>query len=181
MKLIAFVGKPLAGKSEASRIAKEIGLTVINMGDVVREEVKRRGLEMKDKIVGKVATELREREGKDVIAKRCIEKVRRISGENVLVIDGIRSIYEVERFKKEFGEDFILISIKSPLEIRFERAKRRQREDDVSTIEELKERDRRELSWGMGEAIAMANLVIDNTGDIEEFRKKVKSILEEII
>ncbi|HWQ95734.1 MAG TPA: AAA family ATPase, partial [Candidatus Methylomirabilis sp.] len=36
MKLIAFVGMPASGKSEAAAIAKKMGISVINMGDVVR-------------------------------------------------------------------------------------------------------------------------------------------------
>ncbi len=182
MKIIAFAGKPLAGKSEASRIAHELGYRVIVMGDVVREEVKRRGLQMEDKVVGKVATELREKEGKDVIARRCIQKIRngRAKNDSILIIDGIRSIDEVNRFKKEFGDDFVLISIEAPAEIRYERAKKRKREDDVGSIEELLERDRRELSWGMGEALKNADIRIDNTGSLEDFRKKVRKLLEDL-
>ena len=39
MKIIAFVGMPASGKSEASRIAAEMGIPVIIMGDVIRKEV----------------------------------------------------------------------------------------------------------------------------------------------
>ncbi len=182
MKIIAFAGKPLAGKSEAARIARELGYRVIVMGDVVREEVMKRGLQMEDRIVGSVATELREKEGKDVIARRCIQKIKDqgIDDDSILIIDGIRSIDEVNRFKKEFGEDFILISITAPPEMRYERARKRKREDDVASIEELLERDRRELSWGMGEALEEADIKIENTGTLEDFREKIRRLLEDL-
>jgi len=44
MKIIAFVGMPASGKSEASGVAKGLGIPVVNMGDVVREETANRGL-----------------------------------------------------------------------------------------------------------------------------------------
>jgi len=43
MKLIAFVGMPASGKSEAAAIAKKLDIPVVNMGDVVREETARQG------------------------------------------------------------------------------------------------------------------------------------------
>ena len=42
MKIIAFVGMPASGKSEASAIAKKIGIPVVNMRYAVREEASRR-------------------------------------------------------------------------------------------------------------------------------------------
>jgi hypothetical protein len=49
----------------------------------------------------------------------------------------------------------------------------RKRSDDMKDINALRVRDDRELGWGMGEAIAAADLVIMNTGTLDEFRKKV--------
>ncbi len=179
MKIIAFVGLPLSGKSTASSVAKEMGIPVIVMGDIVREEVKKRGLEFNDENAGKIANELREKEGMDAIAKRCIPKIRELNTD-VVVIDGIRGIAEVERFKKAFGEDFILISIECPIEVRFKRALTRCRGDDLSikSIEDLKRRDEREISWGMLDAMNVANLTVENIGSLEDFKDKIKNILK---
>ncbi|MBE8540534.1 AAA family ATPase [Geoglobus acetivorans] len=178
MKIIAFVGLPLSGKTTASRIAEEMGIPVVVMGDVVREEVLRRGLELTDENAGRVATELREKEGMDAIAKRCIPRIReKLEERGIVVVDGIRGIAEVETFRKEFGDDFILINVEAPLEVRFERALKRKREDDVKTPEELKRRDERELSWSMREAIKIADITVENTGTIDEFEDKIRAIL----
>ncbi len=178
MKVIAFVGYPVSGKSTASQVARELGLPVVVMGDVVREKALRRGLEPTDENLGKVARELREKEGMDAIAKRCIPKIRKLLKEHgVVIVDGIRGVAEIERFKRTFGDDFILIAIESPLELRFERAKMRKRSDDVSSIEDLKERDRREESWGLKEAMEMADFTVENTGSYEDFVEKIREIL----
>jgi|Deesub1362B_J571_1020462.scaffolds.fasta_scaffold00034_93 predicted RNA binding protein with dsRBD fold (UPF0201 family)/cytidylate kinase len=182
MKLIAFVGYPLSGKSTASKIAKELGIPVVVMGDVIRDELRKRGLEVSDENAGRIANELREKEGMDAIAKRCIPLIRE-AGKNsgVVVVDGIRGIAEVERFKKEFGDDFILIGIESSAEKRLERAKERGREDDVSTLEELKTRDKREESWGLKEALEASDLTIENESDVESFKEKVEAVLKEFL
>ena len=181
MRVIAFVGLPLSGKSTAAKVAEEMGIPVVCMGDVVREEAKRRGLPQTDENLGKIAEELRRKEGMDAIAKRCIPIIREKGKDlGVVVVDGIRGIAEVERFKKEFGDDFILINIEAPLEVRFQRALKRKRSDDVRSLEDLKRRDERELGWNMGEAMKMANFTIENTGGLEEFKEKVRGILEQL-
>ncbi|AGK61085.1 Uncharacterized protein conserved in archaea [Archaeoglobus sulfaticallidus PM70-1] len=181
MKLIAFIGYPLSGKSTAGKIAESLGIPVVIMGDIVREEVRKRGLELNDENAGKIANELREKEGMDAIARRCIPRIREKGKKGIVVVDGIRGVAEVERFKKEFGDDFILIAIESDIKNRFDRALRRKRDDDVKSIDELKERDRREESWGMKEAFDMADLTIENNSDFETFRSKVEAVLKSIL
>ncbi|MBO8182523.1 MAG: flagellar hook-basal body complex protein FliE [Archaeoglobus sp.] len=180
MKLIAFVGYPLSGKSTAAKIARELDIPVVVMGDIVREEVKKRGLELTDENAGKIANELREKEGMDAIANRCIPRIREAAKKSgIVVVDGIRGIAEVDCFKRAFGDDFILIGVESSLEKRFERGKRRGREDDVSSLEELKLRDQREESWGLKEALERSDIVIENETDLETFKEKVEAILKE--
>jgi dephospho-CoA kinase len=41
-------------------------------------------------------------------------------------------------------------------------------------------RDRREVSWGIGRALAGADYLICNDGTIETFEEKVRSLLDEI-
>lgn len=176
--IVAFVGYPLSGKSTAAEVAKELGIPVVTMGDVVREEALKRGLEPNSGNLGKIASELREKEGMDAIAKRCIPRIRSMG--RVVFVDGIRGIAEVNTFKKAF-EDFALIAIECPIEIRLERAKQRKRSDDVLSVDELIERDRREESWGLKEAMEVADFTIENKGDLEEFREKVREILRKLL
>lgn len=175
--IIAFVGYPLSGKSTAAQIAKEFGIPVVVMGDVVREEAKRVGLKETAENLGRIAEEIRKREGIDAIAKRCIPKIKSLGP--VVLVDGIRGIDEVKAFKKEFN--VVLIAIEAPLEIRFERAKQRMRSDEVHTLSELIERDRREEFFGLKEAMEIADFTVENKGNIEEFMEKIRAILKKIL
>ena len=185
VQILAFVGAPAAGKTVAAAVAKEIGIPVVTMGDVIRGELQRRKLSLSDANAGSIANELREREGMDAIARRCIPRIKDINAKegekakkSTIVIDGIRGIAEVETFKKEFGTDFILVKIEAPLVLRYNRIKTRGRGDDLLNIEEFKEREEREKRWGMGEAMEKAEKVITNEDSLEEFKEQIKRILD---
>jgi len=175
MKVIAFTGMPGSGKSEAVKVAIEMGIPVVRMGDCVWEEVKRRGLEINDENVGRIANEMREKYGKDIWAKRTFEKID--PSWDTVVIDGIRNIEEVEFFREKLGKDFTLVAIHASPETRYRRLMERRREDDSTTLEKIKERDERELRWGIGVVIAMADVIIVNEGSLDEFREEVENTL----
>ena len=179
MKIIAFVGMPASGKGEAAAVAQELGYPVVNMGNVVREEVHRLGLEPTDENLGGTGTRLRKEEGLSAIARRCVTKLRALKG-GTAVVDGVRNFEEVHLFKEEFGDDFLLINVESSTEDRLARIRARGRADDRLMDEEgLRIRDERELGWGMGESIRNADLTIVNDGTLYQLRKKVQKIIEE--
>ena len=178
IQVLAFVGAPASGKTEAASVAKALGIPIITMGDVVRAELRKRGLPLSDENAGKIASQMRAQEGMDAIAKRCIPHIRAIAGKKaVIVIDGIRGISEVETFKKEFGTDFTLVRVDAPLNLRYERIKTRGRGDDSLSIEEFKTREERENEWGLGEAMKNADKVITNTDSRELFKEQIEEIL----
>lgn len=177
--IIAFIGLPLSGKSTATKVAENLDFPVVVMGDIIRDEVIHQGLELNDSNAGKVANELREKEGMDGIANRCIPVIN-ARKENVVIIDGIRGDAEVKRFKQEFGRNFILINIQADRNERYDRSLKRERSDDIATIEELKDRDERELSWSMEKAIDNADITLENNSTLNKFTDKVEQVLRKI-
>ena len=180
MKIIAFAGMPFSGKTVAVQIAKEMNIPVIRMGDMIWEETKSQGLELNDKNVGMTADNMRKTHGMDIWAKRTLEKINSSKGTNLLVIDGVRNIEEIETFVKELGERFLLIAVDVSDETRHKRAMTRGREDDSQDIKLVKERDKRELSWGLGSVISSADIVVTNEGNIEKFRNEILKILKDL-
>jgi dephospho-CoA kinase len=153
-----------------------MGIPIIIMGDVIRKEVLRLGLEPNDSNTGMVATQLRKCEGMDAVAVR-LYFPNQGCWLDLIVVDGVRGIAEVECFRREFGEGFVLISIYAPIEVRFSRVQKRGRSDDMNSIEGLRNRDERELGWGMGEAIEASNIEIENNSTLETFKKDVIEVL----
>ncbi|MEM3623609.1 MAG: AAA family ATPase [Candidatus Bathyarchaeia archaeon] len=176
--IVGLAGMPGAGKSLVVSVAEEMGYGVVVMGDVVREEAANRGLEPSPENLGRIMLELRQKEGESVIAKRCIPKMENIR-ESKVIVDGIRSLSEVEEFKRQFPK-FTLIAIHSCPETRFKRLYHRQRSDDPKSWEIFRERDMRELSVGLGEAIAMAEHLIVNEENLDIVKGKVRAVLRKV-
>ena len=52
----------------------------------------------------------------------------------------------------------------------------RNRKDDSKDLAKIKERDNREISWGLNTVIASADMIISNEGSLEELQNKIKQI-----
>ena len=178
MKVIGVVGMPASGKGEFSRIASGMGVPVIVMGDMIRKAVTEAGLEPSDRNFGATANRLRAEQGMDAIARLCVPEIQRQDAPLVLV-DGIRGDTEVALFRKHFP-GFTLISIESSFEDRLARIAARARSDDFTTAEELRTRDTRELGWGLGNALKVADIHLENKGSLTEFSERVWHLLLEL-
>lgn len=181
-KVIGLVGLQAAGKTEVARVFLRFGIPCVRMGDVVVEEVRRMGLEVNEKNVGEMAEEMRKKHGMEIIAKLNIPRIEEAGkGGEAVVVDGIRGIAEVEEFRRAFGERFVLCAVLAPARTRFERVAGRRREDDAESFAEFVEKDRRELGWGLAEAIALADVFIVNDGTLDELRKKAEELYRRVV
>ncbi|MFT4946949.1 MAG: dephospho-CoA kinase [Natronomonas sp.] len=178
MSVIGFVGLPGSGKSEAAAVAEERGIPVVTMGDVIRAACRERGLDPATEH-GRVAQALREENGPAAIADRSLPIIEsELDDSETVVVDGIRSDAEVDRFEEAFGDQFRLVRIEAPFETRKARLDLRGRDaGDEEGGESLSERDQRELDFGMGEAMDRADLVVENTASLAAFRERITDIL----
>lgn len=181
VRVLGITGMPGSGKSEAVAVAKERGLPVVRMGDLIWEEVDRQGLPREASQVGAVAHAMREEHGADVWALRTADRVRTAAiGADVVLIDGIRSNHEVEVFRRELGEDFVLVAIHTDPDERYARLTRRARDDDPADNAAHADRDTRELGWGIARTIALADEMVVNDGSLDRFRARVGRLLDEL-
>ena len=180
MTVIGVVGLPGSGKSEAAEVATEMGVPVVTMGDVIRAECRERGLDPATDH-GTVAMALREENGPGAIAERSLPVIEdERAGHDTVLVDGIRSDVEVEAFRDAFGESFVLVEITAPFEVRAERLDLRGRDAGADEGgESLEDRDERELGFGMGDAMDMADVTVGNTDSLSAFRGRVHTLLEE--
>jgi dephospho-CoA kinase len=177
MKIIGFCGLPGSGKSTAIEAIADLG-KVVTMGDVIRDEAKKRNIDPSGENLGKLARELRELGGPSAIAKKCIESIKNLDDE-IIIIDGVRSFYEVDEFRKEWK--FPLIAIELSDQERVKRLYERARSDDSKSIEEIKQRDQREIGFGLKEVITKADHKIQNNSTIEELIKKTRKLVVKIL
>lgn len=178
-RVVGIVGMPGSGKSVADEVAKEMGFSVVIMGDVIREETARRGLDLTPENVGRVMVEIRMEEGPAVVAKRCIPRIQSLPNRDVLV-EGIRNLAEVYEFRRHFP-GFKLIAIHASPKTRFRRIFNRNRSDDSVNWQTFTKRDLREIDVGIGSAIALADYAIVNEESFRGFKTSIRKCLKAIL
>ena len=177
MQVMGISGLPGSGKSLVSEIAIKRGAVIVSMGDIIREEAKKRGESTKE-----TAQKLREEFGQYIVSELTIKKVKKLQEEDPeskIIVEGIRSPHEVDMFKEKF-EDFIILSIFANPSLRFERLKLIMREDDSTDYAEFKNRDQMELDFGIGDVISLSDKIIINESDLESYINKINEFLDKI-
>ena len=175
-RVICVAGMPGCGKEEFVKVAEERGLPIVRMGDIVREEAKRRGLKFSDESVGGMAHEERVKHGFGVWAERTVSRV----GDATTVIDGIRGREEVEVFRRAFGDRLVVVAIHASPRTRYARIRKRGRGDDVISEAEFHRREKREMGWGLAEVIATADHMIVNEDGLSDLRAQCATVLDAV-
>ncbi len=167
---------PGSGKSEAAVILQQKGFRIIEMGNIVREMMKEQGIEITNESFRIFATQIREKLGNLVVANEIVKKLANVSNGEKVCIAGIRSTHEIECFKKGLG-NVKVIAIAAPNESRYSRMKCRGRKDDPKSAEEFEFRDKKEIGWGIADAIRAADHIIPNAGSLEDLNKNIEKAL----
>lgn len=152
---------PGAGKSTIAEGLKLKGYDIINLGNTVREEAKKRNLESTGPNLGKLMLELREKNGPGAIAELIKPQIES-STASVILIDGVRSTDEIQVLRKLGSVK--LLAIHASTDTRFDFLQKRGRSDDPQTKDNFEERDNRELGVGLSKPIALSDYAISNIG-----------------
>jgi dephospho-CoA kinase len=157
--VVCLTGMPGAGKSTIVSKLKEEGYETFSLGDGVRAEAKKLNLEPTGENLGKLMLELREKNGPGAVAE-LLKKSIQESTHDIIIIDGIRSIHEINVLK-ETG-NVKLLAVNAAADTRFNFLRERKRSDDPLTREKFEERDNREIGVGLEEIIGLADESIEN-------------------
>jgi dephospho-CoA kinase len=176
MKLVILTGMPGGGKSTVAEAFLTAGLPVIVMGDVIRKEVERRGMDVNPKNNKLVMLELRKQDGRGAVAMHCVESLKNSDSE-LVVIEGCRSLAEVDVFD-DYAEEVCIVCVHSSPKARFSRLQQRGREDDPQDWATFRERDLREISVGLGAVIALSDIVVVNEGTLEDLQNESKTLVQ---
>ena len=174
--IVCITGMPGAGKSTIVNKLEEIGFEKFTLGDGIRAEAKRRNIDPSGENLGKLMLEVRAKSGPGAVAELIKNSIQN-STKDIVIIDGVRSIAEIDVLKKIGGVK--LLAIQASPETRFNFLSSRGRSDDPKTRENFEERDNREIGIGLEKLIDIADKTITNHNlTIDELVNSSKEIIE---
>ena len=179
-KIVLVTGMPGSGKSLVSNYLVGKGYTLLSMGDIIREIAVERRVPKTSKNLLAIAMEVRRIYGSDGVAKLLLKKINKKSDLKRIVIDGLRSISEAKTLMSMNG-CIKIVSVHASPETRFKRLLKRKRPGDPKNWEDFVYRDKKELSLGLGDIIAVSDMIIVNENvSEEELNKKLLEMMRRI-
>lgn len=178
--IIAIVGLPGSGKSEAAAHFKSRKVPVIHFGKVVTDEVQKRYHAQKEEYHKIVREELRRTHGMEAMAKLNLESIKKdLKKNNIVVIDGMRSWKEYEYLTLELKHtDIYIMALFAEKNIRYSRLGSRTQDRPGHGGEK---RDINELfGTNMGPTIAFADFLVKNNFSKEEFQDKLDEVYDTV-
>ncbi len=131
--IIGLTGKNGSGKTAVSEYLISRGFEYHSLSDAIREEIRKRGLQITREVLIDVGNELREKFGPGILAERILPNLE--SDQNY-VIDSIRNPQEVDVLRSR--SDFTLLALEAEQATRFERSRRRGRENAAQTLSAIR-------------------------------------------
>ncbi len=178
-KIVAIVGMCGSGKSIASDLLESMGWKKVYFGGVTMEKLKEAGLEVTPENEKMMREGLRRDLGMGAYAKILLPRILEYAEEENTVLDGLYSWDELKILQEELKDKLTVIAIIADRELRYDRLSKR--EIRPFTREQAVARDIAEIeNSAKGGPIAMADYYIDNNHDLEAYKNRLLSIIENI-
>lgn len=182
--IISVLGLHSSGKSViAEYISENYGFYKIETGDFVRAFAKEKKGVVDDKTVPWAATYLFKKYKDKYITDKVKEEIEKQKKKGIkkFVISGIKTLYCYKHLDRLLGP-FKQIGIVLDANIRYERAKKRDRPDDsgADSRADFNKRTWRELKQGLGTVLAISDFFVDNSGSLEQSFQQVDKIMKKL-
>ena len=179
--VLGFVGLPCAGKGTAiDYLVKKHHFFYSSTSDEIREELKKRNIEITRENLQNLSGQLKGENGPDFWARKAWKKVV-TSGSEKAVVDSIRAVPEVAFLKKQ--KNFYLIAVNASPEVRFQRMRGRNREGDPQVWEDfvkMEEKDKTGGGRNIDACLQMADFTVENNGTIDVIGEQLEDILSKV-
>ncbi len=183
--IIGLTGTLASGKGVMAEYLKSKSFSYFSLSDEVRALARENNIELTRKNLQDFANSMREKNGSGFFAEVVAKKY--LSQENQkAIVDGIRNPAEIEVLKRL--NNFFLVCVDAPQEIRFKRIAERNRENDPKTWEdflklEARDKGEGELESGqqVGKCLAAANFKLINDSTPEEFGKRIEEVYNKLL
>lgn len=197
LRFVGVTGLPGAGKGAFIEVLRPmlegqgVSTRYYSLSDELREEARRREMEVSRPVLRAIANQLRLEHGSGVLSLLVVNKMRqdlnRLPGDvpTVIIVDAIRNPEEVAFLQRELAPRFDLIAVDAPLDVLISRIAERARYDEPAEFVRQKEAARRMI---LGEAgndepahghniqrcMAMADWTIDNSASLNSLSRQTE-------
>lgn len=177
-QIFGITGLPLSGKTTVADKMVESDFEKVDMGDVVREEMKKRDIPVEE--TGEFVSTLRKQNGMNAIAQLTLPYVKEaIESNDKVVIGGMRGWGEKKCFENNLDHEIEVIAVWASRDTRLKRKESRARDEDQ--VSNLKERDKREMDQGVSKMMALADhMIVNEYSQLESFEEEIENTLQEL-
>lgn len=187
MKIIGLSGTFSSGKDTLAKfLVEKYGFVHISTSDIVRELSLEEYGSTDRKYLQEISNSYREKFGNDYFAAEAYRRYLKLSDKEKgagLIISGSRSVGEAEKIKSLGGE---LVFVDAPIKLRYERAKKRARDDEVKSFEDFQASEAKEWELNYGSKTKqnlkgieeISDIAITNDGNLNSFLSEAKAKLK---
>ena len=177
MHIICIAGLIGSGKDTvAEYIGKKYDYHIIDYARILREICRKEGLEVtRDNLQA-----LRVKYGNTFLAEDVVKRVKKSSNKNI-VLTPMRRSEDFEIPRKEFGKAVKLIVIESSQKERFERLKKRGRENDPKDFKEFQRQEEKENKiFDFDKTFSYADFNVENNSTLDHLHKELDKVMKKI-
>ncbi len=181
--IIGLTGTYAAGKGTVTEYLIGKGFQYYSLSDELRLLLREKGfMPTRDNLI-KAGNSLRAKHGSGFLAELVIKRLRGSLSITNSVVDSIRNLGEIAALRELKG--FFLVAVDAPVDVRYERAKKRSTERDPKSFSEFLVQEKREMAGKSTEqqlaaCLAAADFTILNDGDYKKLYKEIERVLEQI-
>ncbi|MCK9163618.1 MAG: AAA family ATPase [Bacteroidales bacterium] len=182
MIIIGITGTLGAGKGTIVDLLKEKGFLHFSARDFIVETIEKEEMIVNRDSMTIIGNRLRQEHNPSYIIENLYNRAKE-TGKNS-VIESVRNPKEVEFLRQK--EDFILIAVDADIRTRYKRILERKSSTDNVSFETFQENEEREMqsndinSQNLRACIKESDILVDNSGTIEDFKEKIEEIWKKI-
>lgn len=180
--IIGLIGEKGAGKGTVSDfLTEKYGAVHFGTSKILKRTVEDLKLPTTRDNLIKLALVLKEGFGPSVVIDSMIADIEE-SEASLVIADGIRMHGDVEPFQKKYGDNFYLVYVTAPIQIRFERTRMRKEKDGEfgMSFEQFLAEEGRLTEVSIHEIGAKADFTFDNSGDKNKLIAQTEEMMKKI-
>jgi dephospho-CoA kinase len=181
--ILGLTGTYAAGKGTVSEYLIGKGFMYYSLSDELRFLLRERGIMPTRENLITAANSLRVKYGPSFLADLVIRRLKGTPSIANSIVDSIRNVSEIAALRDM--NNFSLVCVDAPIDIRYERARKRNTERDPKSFSQFMVQEKREMAGKdteqqLAACMREADFTIKNDGNFKKLYKEIDSLLAQI-